>query len=85
MLFERCHTKNGKTSLKHHIKLTSGVKFSWTTLYSSCVVAEYPAPAQGYPLLQTKEQCPESLPGLCMRKLARGYLKIEYIKYVVNS
>ena len=39
--------------------------------YSSCVVATYEADA--YPRLQTKDPCPAALPGLCMRKLARGY------------
>ena len=43
--------------------------------YQSCVVAHYPPPAQGYPQLKTEEQCPQSLPGLCMRRLARGYVE----------
>ena len=33
MLFERCHTKNRKRSLKQHMMYSnSGMKFSWTTL-----------------------------------------------------
>ena len=40
--------------------------------YRSCVVAHYPPPTQAYPRLETEEPCPQSLPGLCMRKLARG-------------
>ena len=36
MLFERCRTKNRRRSIKQHRNTSiSGVKFSWTTLFSS--------------------------------------------------
>ena len=38
MLFDRCHTKNRKRPLKQQINI-SGVKFSWTTLYSKLVAS----------------------------------------------
>ena len=40
--------------------------------YDSCVVARYSPPA---PRLEIESPCPEALPGLCMRKLARGCVK----------
>ena len=45
--------------------------------YVSCVVAHYSPPA---PRLETATPCPESLPGLCMRKLARGCVLVLLIK-----